>query len=108
MRTPVPWTHIADRDSECRHLIRLDPQDPGAAEMIGKIIRPENAKVICEAVNSHEALYEALRAIMDFIESGELVRNTSGDGEPGWALKTIPLVRALAAANSLLAKAVKP
>ena len=59
--TPTPWSHVADRNFECRHLIRLDPDEPGTAEAIGDIIDPVNAAFIVTAVNQHETLYEAVR-----------------------------------------------
>jgi hypothetical protein len=33
--------------------------------------------------------------IWQLFEDGQLVRNTSKDHEPGWAMKQIPLVRTL-------------
>ena len=59
--TPTPWLHVADHNFECRHLIRLDPDEPGTAEAIGQIIDPVNAAFIVVAVNQHDALYEAVR-----------------------------------------------
>ncbi len=48
--------------------------------------------------------YEALEALMGMIESGVLVRDTSRDSEPGWAMRQVELLRVLANANDLLGK----
>ena len=58
------------------------------------------AKLLAEERRPWE---ESLREIMDLVESGSLVRDISGDLEPGWAIKQIPLVTALAKAHDLLA-----
>lgn len=50
-------------------------------------------------------LYEALKEILGFFESGEFIRDTSRDFEQGWHLKMIPVVKSLADANAALAKA---
>lgn len=44
----------------------------------------------------------ALQGVMDLIEAGVLVRDTSNNHEPGWAMKQIPLVQALARAKTAL------
>lgn len=64
--TPTPWTHIADANLECRHLIALDPEEPGCAEMIGNIIKPSNAALIAHRVNVHDALVKALERIANW------------------------------------------
>lgn len=45
---------------------------------------------------------EPLREIMDLIEKGALVRDTSHDHEPHWAMRQIPLVNALKKAQESL------
>lgn len=52
-------------------------------------------------------IYNALKALMGFLDSGDLVRNTSGDSKPGWAVASLPLLRALSAAHNVLVKAVQ-
>lgn len=61
---------------------------------------------------SHAALQKAnermraeLEGIMGLIESGQLVRDISHDGEPDWAIKQLGLVRTLANAKAALAEA---
>ena len=49
------------------------------------------------------ALREALCGLFAMIENGTLVRDTSRDNEPGWAMKQLPLVAALKAAEAALA-----
>jgi len=50
----------------------------------------------------NERLRGALRGLMMMIENGYLVRQTNGDGDPGWALRQLPLVKALAEAEAAL------
>lgn len=47
-------------------------------------------------------LRASLGAIMKLIGDGTLVRDISGDAEPGWAMKQLPLVMALKTAQELL------
>ena len=42
-------------------------------------------------------LLAASKAIWKQIEDGKLVRNTSGDENPGWAMRQVPLIRDLKA-----------
>lgn len=66
--TPTPWSHVADRNFECRHVIRLDPDEPGTAEAIGEIIKPANAAFIVKAVNSHDTLTALLGEMKTALE----------------------------------------
>lgn len=50
-------------------------------------------------------LLKALEALYGHIETGDLVRDTSGDSEPGWAMKQVPLVTNLAVAKAAIAAA---
>lgn len=50
-------------------------------------------------------LYAALVGVMALITEGKLVRNTSDDPNPDWAMRQMPFVLALAAAEKALAKA---
>jgi hypothetical protein len=56
----------------------------------------------CDAA---EEMYEALKAILGYFESGEFIRKTTLDFEQGWQLKMIPVVKSLADAKAALAKA---
>ena len=49
-----------------------------------------------------DRLAHALRTLLAFVEDGTLVRNTSQDHAPDWALRQIPLVRVLADARATL------
>jgi hypothetical protein len=49
-------------------------------------------------------LRAALSGVMDCIDRGMLVRDTSNDLEQGWALRQLSLVMALKAANDCLAR----
>ena len=50
-------------------------------------------------------LYEALDHMMQLIDNGVLVRDTSKDAETGWALHQLPLLMTLKSAQSALAAA---
>jgi hypothetical protein len=50
-------------------------------------------------------MYEALKAVIGFFESGEFVRDTSRDFEQGWHLKMLPVVKSIADAQAALKKA---
>ena len=60
-----------------------------------------NASLIASAPD----MYDALKAILGFFESGEFVRDTSNDFEQGWHLRMIPVVKSIADAKDALAKA---
>ena len=50
-------------------------------------------------------LYVSLSALMADIENGILVRDVSGDGEPGYAVRMLPFVKRLQVAAAALGKA---
>jgi hypothetical protein len=50
-------------------------------------------------------LLAALKSIMSHLDSGVLVRDVSRDGEPGWAIRMLPLVGDLQSAAVAIAKA---
>ena len=54
-------------------------------------------------LRERESLREALTALLGWLESGDLVRNTKWEGEADWAIKQIPLLRDLAKAHEVLA-----
>lgn len=60
-----------------------------------------NARLIAAAPD----LLSALKEIMDLITSGALVRDTSGDANPSFAMRQLPLVMALKDAETAIAKA---
>jgi len=49
-----------------------------------------------------------LRELFALIEDGTLVRDISRDAEPGWAMRQLPLVQALARAKQILDDAPQP
>lgn len=51
-----------------------------------------------------EELRRCLNGVMNLIEEGKLVRNTSGDHEPGWVFKQIDLIQILVDSNKVLEK----
>ena len=60
----------------------------------------------------HEAerdrLWNALQALFRLVEDGTLVRDICHDGEPGFALRQIPLVKTLAECQCALHKIEPP
>lgn len=50
------WSHVADANLECRHLIALDPEEPGYARSIARVIRPVDAQKIVDDHNRLAAL----------------------------------------------------
>ena len=68
------------------------------------VIREEIRKEV-QRRKSWDEMLAALKVIMAHIESGTLVRNTTEDSQPGWALKAITLVNDLNDAKAAIAKA---
>lgn len=56
------------------------------------------------AERERDELIEALRIIFNMLDSGWLVRDTSGDRSVGWAMRQIEPTRQLAVAHAVLAK----
>src|SRR5712691_3576418 len=54
---------------------------------------------------TNKQLYEALEGVMQLIADGKLIRCTSDDANPDWAMRQLPFVLALSAAETALAKA---
>ncbi len=54
------------------------------------------------AVRKDRMLRAALQGLMDMVSKGQLVRPTREDAEMGWAMRQIPLVTALKAADDAL------
>jgi hypothetical protein len=50
-------------------------------------------------------LLSSLQEIFELIDNGMLVRNTSGDTNPNWAIRQLPLINALYKAKQAIAKA---
>jgi len=62
----------------------------------------ESERALRKAEAEVERFRTALRGLMMMIENGYLVRQTNGDGDPGWELRQLPLVKALAEAEAAL------
>ncbi len=58
------------------------------------LVDEANARLIAKAPEMYELL-EAAISICDFMDAGVLVRSTKNDDDPQWAVKQIPLVKAL-------------
>jgi hypothetical protein len=94
--TPKPWEASIEASKEGVFHIR-----DSAGHRVAMAYTKENAFLIA-AVNE---LLEALKEIRELIDNGMLVRDTSHDHEPGWALKQIPLVQALQKIGLAISKA---
>lgn len=67
--------------------------------------RDANAEFIVRACNSHYELLESCKKLMAYIDNGTLVRNTANDAEDGWAIKMLPFVQDLKAAQEAIKNA---
>lgn len=69
----------------------------------------EHVTQLIEALDDKDqlvnALADALAGVLDRFESGVFVRSTEGDSDPAWLIKAMPHLRALAHAQTVLAKA---
>lgn len=120
--TPGPWAtqrYVVDRHgnevgstapgdlSERRRIVAVEDDDCAADCAAGPIIAdmvaggPNDARLIAAAPD----LLEALVALFGLVESGALVRDTSKDFAPDYALRMLDLVATLKAAQSAIAKA---
>lgn len=75
--------------------------------LLGKAIGEEPSEAIANAqiMASSKELLAALKGLMDLISRNELVRNTKDDLDAQWAMKQIPFVMKLKAADDAIAKA---
>ncbi len=60
---------------------------------------------LCPLHAAAPELYQALVGVMQLIADGKLIRRTSDDPDPDWAMRQLPFVLALGAAEAALAKA---
>ena len=65
-------------------------------------LSPFNKQRIQELEGENERLREALAGLYGLVESGDLVRDISKDHETDWALKQLPFVAKLSAAQKAL------
>ncbi len=69
--------------------------DEGENMSVGEFLRVQSER---------DELYRALKAVLGHIESFELVRNPSGDGNSDWMLRMTRLVTDLKAAQDIIKK----
>ncbi len=65
----------------------------------------QDAAFIVRAVNAHDELVAACETVLNLLEQGILVRDTSNDADSGWMIKSLKLVRDLASIQSAVDKA---
>jgi hypothetical protein len=100
--TPGPW--VVEKDGGQRLLRAPD----GKALMCDEPYYPwvPDSQEDWALISAAPEMYEALKAILGFFDSGEFVRDTSHDFEQGWHLRMLLAVKALADAKAALGKAV--
>lgn len=64
--------------------------------------QPESTQETLTDAQKVEVLRKALQEVMGLIESQQLVRNIDGDGESGWSLRFMGIIRVLQNAVSVL------
>jgi hypothetical protein len=112
--TEGPWEKIPQNDGSNFIAKRIETNTLTGAglRLVAHVLRRKDSASTDESnadlIAAAPEMYEALKSILGFFDSGEFVRDTSHDFEQGWHLKMIPMVKALADANAALAKAVKP
>lgn len=101
--TPTPWRLVSGevwRDNT--PIARMD-RDFGNGTTPEE--RDANADRIVLAVNCHDDLLAACKAIMALIDTGYLVRNTDQDSDSDWAMKQLGPVKDMQSAQAAIAKA---
>lgn len=101
----------AEKDCPMRRKPKSDPVDLAGIrerdaqqwELLGTTLFDEVRQDRRALLKVVEQLGEALRGLMAKIDDHTLVRNIAGDLEPGWSMRQLPLIQALAAAKAALA-----
>lgn len=62
----------------------------------------------CPLHKNASELLAAAKGVWKLLEDGMLVRQTNKDHEPDWAIKQIPIVRALSKLEQAITEAEKP
>ena len=96
-RTPGPW-----RSNERGEVYFQDPDPAVDARIVCEsVARSADARLISAAPD----LLAALNDVFELIDEGFLVRNTSRDADPLWALNSLRFVTRLKAAYDVFVKA---
>lgn len=66
---------------------------------------PEETRQVTHLLAAAQEMREALAGVMQLIAVGKLIRCTSEDANPDFAMRQLPFVMALSAAEKALAKA---
>ena len=64
-------------------------------------VLPEGFIIFCPLHAAAEDMLASIRTILQGFESGVFIRNISGDGATGWAMKILPFILALAKAEDI-------
>ncbi len=86
--TPGPWLSSAEHGCGCS--FEFGETEPGYG--------PYRRILFCPKHAAAPEMYELLEAainICDFMDAGVLVRSTKNDAGPDWAMRQIPLVKAI-------------
>lgn len=59
----------------------------------------DDTRKLGEALEEIARMKAALRGVLDLIDKGVLVRDTSRDHEPEWAMRMVPLLMAIQSAK---------
>jgi hypothetical protein len=110
--TPGPWVidGLFDADTGVDILAVEDPSRREDGVKICEVLPFVEDWTELEIANAHliaaaPELLEALKAVWNLIECGQLRRNTSDDANPDFAMRQIPFVMALKAMETAIAKA---
>ena len=98
--TVGPWRFMTDSTGE---YLAVFAQPQGGTKVICpvKVADEADARLIAAAPE----LLAALKAVLAGFEANAFCRNTDGDGDPAWAIKFFPHLKALADATLAVEKA---
>lgn len=94
-----PW--FIDEDYAGRTVIKASETDTAICQIYDTPLRNENARAIAAAPE----LLQALKGLLDDIDSGLLVRDVTRDGAPGWTTHMLAFVERLRRAQAAVLKA---
>jgi hypothetical protein len=105
--TPGPWTIEEYGDDETPALVIHKDTESRVCFMATPGSHGDPAKIEADAhlIAAAPELLTACVAMLGYIESGFLIRNTKNDHQTDWALKALPFVKDLQAMDTAIRKA---